>query len=159
MRTVYLCIGGNLGNRLENLEETRMFLHFNFGDILNTSPVVESAAWGMDNAPAFLNQIVVIQTELSNADLLQEIAELDEFYGRVRGEGYQSREMDVDVLLIDEEVIDEEGFTVPHPRMHLRRFVLHPLAAIAPDLVHPTLGKSIAELLKECPDTSPVQPC
>ncbi|MFM7731662.1 MAG: 2-amino-4-hydroxy-6-hydroxymethyldihydropteridine diphosphokinase [Flavobacteriales bacterium] len=159
MRTVYLCIGGNLGSRLENLEETRMFIEFNFGDILEVSSVVASEAWGMENAPAFLNQIVVIQTSLTNQELLQEISELEEFYGRTRGEGYQSREMDVDVLFIDNDVLEEGALLVPHPRLHLRRFVLQPLAEIAPSLMHPILRKSISELLVECPDKSEVKPC
>lgn len=136
-----------------------MFIEFNFGDILEVSSVVESEAWGMDSAPSFLNQIIKIQTELSNKELAEEIAELEEFYGRTRGEGYQSREMDVDVLFIDNEIADDEFLLIPHPRLHLRRFVLQPLSEIAPTLVHPVIGKSISELLVDCPDKSEVKRC
>jgi 2-amino-4-hydroxy-6-hydroxymethyldihydropteridine diphosphokinase len=101
----------------------------------------------------------VIQTSLTNQELLQEISELEEFYGRTRGEGYHSREMDVDVLFIDQEVLEEGALLVPHPRLHLRRFVLQPLAEIAPSFMHPILRKSISELLVECPDKSEVKPC
>jgi len=157
-RTAFLCIGGNLGEREANLEETIMFLEFNFGDVLEVSSIYESDAWEMTDAPAFLNQVVKIETTLTNEELIAEILDLEEFYGRERSEEeYLSREMDVDILLIDEEVIDTPELSVPHPRMHLRSFVLTPLAELAGDVVHPVLKKSISELLKECPDKSVVR--
>ena len=94
-----------------------------------------------------------IQTELSNEELLSEIAELEEFFGRERStEGYVSREMDIDMLFIDQEIIETETLRVPHPRIAERKFVLAPLAEIAPDFIHPELKKSIQELLASCPD-------
>jgi 2-amino-4-hydroxy-6-hydroxymethyldihydropteridine diphosphokinase len=157
-RSIYLCIGGNLGEREDNLEETRMFLNFNFGDVIAVSSVFESEAWGMNDAPAFLNQVVLIKSELSDQELLTEIAELEEFYDRERADDkYLDREMDVDILLIDDAVIQSEGLEVPHPRMALRRFVLEPLCELAPDLMHPVLKKSIKELLDECQDKSLVK--
>lgn len=154
---VYLCIGGNLGDREANLEETRMFIEFNMGDILEESPVYESEAWGMENSPAFLNQIIKLETELSPEDLLSEITELEEFYGRERVDGvYQPREMDVDIIFFDDLIIGTEQLNVPHPRMHLRKFVLMPLSDIAPDLIHPVLKKSVRELLSVCEDQSAI---
>jgi 2-amino-4-hydroxy-6-hydroxymethyldihydropteridine diphosphokinase len=157
-RTAFLCIGGNLGEREANLEETIMFIEFNFGDVLEVSSIYESDAWEMTDAPAFLNQVVKIETTLTNEELIAEILDLEDFYGRERSEEeYLSREMDVDILLIDDEVIQTEELEVPHPRMHLRNFVLTPLAELAGDVVHPVLKKSISELLKECPDKSVVR--
>ncbi len=159
-RTIYLCIGGNLGEREANLEETRMFLEYNFGDVLAISSVYESEAWGMIDAPSFLNQVVRMESELSDEELLIEIADLEEFYGRERSKaGYLSREMDIDVLYVDDQIIETEKLIVPHPKMHLRKFVLMPLSELAPDFVHPVLKKTSVELLKECADASEVKKC
>jgi len=137
-----------------------MFLEYNFGDIMASSSVYESEAWGMENAPAFLNQVVIIESELSNDDLLMEIEELEEFYGRERSNtGYLSREMDIDVLYIGDEIIDTEKLKVPHPKMHERKFVLVPLAELAPQFVHPGLKKNSEELMSICADLSVVKKC
>lgn len=153
--TVYLCLGGNLGDRGANLEEAILFITFNIGDITAASSVYESTAWGMENAPAFLNQVLKISTELSPSDLITEIAELEEFFGRERSPSkYLDREMDVDVLFYDDEVMDEEKIQIPHPRLQLRRFVLVPLAEIAPAMVHPVLKRNMLELLNDCEDKS-----
>jgi 2-amino-4-hydroxy-6-hydroxymethyldihydropteridine diphosphokinase len=157
LRQIYLCIGGNLGEREANLEEAIGFIDFNFGDVLAVSSVYESEPWGMTDVPNFLNQVVHIQSELTNEELLAEIAELEEFFGRERSDnGYVSREMDVDVLFIDEEIVESESFQVPHPRIAERRFVLEPLAEIASEVVHPKLKLSVAELLKACKDPGKV---
>jgi 2-amino-4-hydroxy-6-hydroxymethyldihydropteridine diphosphokinase len=156
-RTIYLCIGGNLGEREANLEEARDFIDFNLGDVIAASAIYESEPWGMTDVPNFLNQVLEIQSELSDKELLEEIAELEEFFGRERSaEGYVSREMDVDVLFIDQATIETEELRVPHPKMQERRFVLEPLAEIAPDFIHPVLKKSIQELLVSCPDKGKV---
>jgi 2-amino-4-hydroxy-6-hydroxymethyldihydropteridine diphosphokinase len=157
LRQIYLCIGGNLGEREANLEEAIEFIDFNFGDVIAVSSVYESEPWGMTDVPNFLNQVVHIQSELSNEELLAEIEELENFFGRERStEGYVSREMDIDVLFIESEIIDTEQIKVPHPRMTERRFVLEPLTEIASDMVHPALKQSVAELLKACKDTGKV---
>ncbi|MEZ4799322.1 MAG: 2-amino-4-hydroxy-6-hydroxymethyldihydropteridine diphosphokinase [Flavobacteriales bacterium] len=154
----YLCIGGNLGDREENLEETRDFVLFNMGDIIASSSVYQTAAWGMEGAPDFLNQVLKIETELTVEALMQEIEELEEFYGRKRSsEKYLSREMDVDILFFGDEIIESEKITVPHPRLHLRKFVLLPLNELDGKLQHPIFKKSIADLLKSCEDTSKVE--
>jgi 2-amino-4-hydroxy-6-hydroxymethyldihydropteridine diphosphokinase len=126
LNKAYLCIGGNLGDREENLEETREFISFNMGDIIAESSIYQSPAWGMEGAPDFLNQVLLIETKLSLPLLLAEITELEvEFYGRKKTTGtYSSREMDVDILFYNDEILESEKLTVPHPRMHLRKFVL-----------------------------------
>jgi 2-amino-4-hydroxy-6-hydroxymethyldihydropteridine diphosphokinase len=157
IRDIYLCIGGNLGDRDANMEEVLTFIEFNFGDVIAVSPIVESEGWKMTNVPPFLNQIVHIRSTLTNAELIEEIHDLDDFYGREKSEGqYLSRTMDLDILLIGDEIIAEEELNVPHRYMHERRFVLDPFARLYPEVIHPVYGKTIAELLNECPDTNPV---
>jgi 2-amino-4-hydroxy-6-hydroxymethyldihydropteridine diphosphokinase len=156
-RAIYLCIGGNLGEREANLEEAIDFIGFNFGDVVGVSSIYESEPWGMSDVPNFLNQVVHIQSELTDKELLLEIADLEEFFGRERSsQGYVSREMDIDVLFIDEEVISTEALQVPHPRLSERRFVLEPLAEIAPEFIHPELKQSVEVLLKACSDKGKV---
>jgi 2-amino-4-hydroxy-6-hydroxymethyldihydropteridine diphosphokinase len=156
-RAIYLCIGGNLGEREVNLEEAIDFIDFNFGDVVAVSSIYESEPWGMTDVPNFLNQVVHLHSELTDKELLVEIADLEEFFGRERSsQGYVSREMDIDVLLIDEEVISTETLQVPHPRMCERRFVLEPLAEIAPEFIHPELKQSVEVLLKACSDKGKV---
>jgi 2-amino-4-hydroxy-6-hydroxymethyldihydropteridine diphosphokinase len=156
-RAIYLCIGGNLGERETNLEEAIDFIGFNFGDVVAVSSIYESEPWGMSDVPNFLNQVVHLQSELTDKELLVEIADLEEFFGRERSsQGYVSREMDIDVLFIDEEVISTEALQVPHPRISERRFVLEPLAEIAPEFIHPELKQSVEVLLKACSDKGKV---
>jgi 2-amino-4-hydroxy-6-hydroxymethyldihydropteridine diphosphokinase len=151
-----LCLGGNLGNRAENLEEALLFVEFNMGDIVTQSHIYQSPAWGM-SGPPFLNQVVIIDTELEAEALMAEIHELEDFFGRERETGkYLDREMDIDILFFDDAVIDTPSLIVPHPRLNERRFVLMPLAEITPDFMHPVLGKTIAALLAECPDNAQV---
>lgn len=153
-----MCIGGNLGDRETHLLETLDFLHFNVGDVISQSSVFETEPWEMSEVPTFYNQIVSIHSNLSNNELMAEIREIEAFYGRERNKmSYVSREMDVDVIFIDNEIIDLPDFQVPHPKMQSRRFVLEPLAEIAPDKIHPVLNKTIKELLNECTDSHRVK--
>jgi 2-amino-4-hydroxy-6-hydroxymethyldihydropteridine diphosphokinase len=155
---VFFSIGGNLGDRLALIEETFDFIDFNIGDVVMKSKVYETAAWGMEEGtPPFLNQVLGVKTQLSLKQIEQEIAEIDEFYGRERSEkGYQNREMDVDVLYYKNEV-HEDPLIVPHAKITDRAFILHPLAEIAPDLKHPILGLTSLEMLNKCTDTTPVK--
>lgn len=158
LHDVYLCIGGNLGKRDENLEETRMFIKFNIGDLSAESPIYETDAWEMENAPAFLNQVLHVRTTMSPQELMTEITEIEEFFGRKRKPGIvQSREMDVDILFYDNMISDDPKLQIPHPRLHFRKFVLVPLNEISGDFIHPVLNKKISDLLAECSDTAKVQ--
>ena len=126
---------------------------------MQKSPFCKSAPWGFESADSFVNIVARVNTQKNPEEVLVAIHEIEAGLGRIRegGGGYQSRTIDIDILFFDDEIIDRKNLTIPHPRLHLRRFTLQPLAEIAPDFIHPVLGKSIVELLDSCGDNSVVQ--
>lgn len=150
--TAYLLLGSNLGNRAALLRAARAQLAATIGEIVAASALYETAAWGREDQPAFLNQALAIRTTLPARLLLAQCLAAERNAGRQRLEHWGSRTLDVDILLYDEEIIDEPGLAVPHPRLAERRFALVPLVEIAELLVHPQLKATVAELLARCPD-------
>ena len=129
------------------------------GKIVAKSRLYESEPWGFKSEHWFLNQVVKIETALSPDDLMKELLEIEKELGRDRSvphEGYVSRPMDLDILYYGNEIIDTQMVTVPHPRLHERRFTLLPLCDIAPDFVHPTMKKTNLQLLDGCQDVGKV---
>jgi 2-amino-4-hydroxy-6-hydroxymethyldihydropteridine diphosphokinase len=152
MRTAYLLIGGNLGDRKENLSKAVSLINERCGSLTRSSSIYETEAWGYTDQPSFLNQALEISTSLNARQLLRKILKIEEEMGRVRKEKLGPRIIDIDILLFENEIHDLRFLKVPHPEMQNRRFVLVPLAEINSNLQHPVLKKTIAELLEECPD-------
>jgi 2-amino-4-hydroxy-6-hydroxymethyldihydropteridine diphosphokinase len=152
MNLAYLLIGGNMGDRFENLDKTRELISGSCGSIIRSSSVFETAAWGKTDQPDFLNQALLLETSLSAMDLLRSLLAVEQKMGRFRGEKYGPRIIDIDMIFFNDEIVDLPDLKIPHPQMQNRRFVLTPLAEIAPSLVHPVLGRSMTQLLSECPD-------
>ena len=154
----YLLLGSNLGDRAAHLQLARTQLAATAGEIVAESGLYETAAWGREDQPAFLNQALALRTELSAEALLAAGLAVEQRAGRQRRERWGSRTLDVDLLFFGPDIIDSPALTVPHPRLPERRFALVPLAEIAGPLRHPQLGKTVATLLLHCPDRLPVQP-
>jgi 2-amino-4-hydroxy-6-hydroxymethyldihydropteridine diphosphokinase len=149
--TAYLLLGSNLGDRAALLAGARQQLA-SAGDLTSASAIYETAAWGREHQPAFLNQALALRTELSAQELLAQCLATEQRAGRERLERWGSRTLDVDILLFGAEIVAEPNLTVPHPRLAERRFALVPLVEIAGGVQHPVLGLSMTELLAQCPD-------
>jgi len=157
MKRVFLGIGTNLGNREGNLEQAVTRIKEYIGPVLNSSAIYETEPWGFLTKDEFLNMVVKVETMLTPSGILGRILMIESLLGRVRGEKqYTSRLIDIDILLYEDMIVDEESLKIPHPLLHERKFVLVPLCEIAPEMVHPVLKKSIAELLEICEDKSKV---
>ncbi len=155
----YLLLGSNLGDRHAYLRHAVRDIQLYCGPIFIRSAVYESEPWGFDSELSFLNQAVGIHTELSAIALLDTLLQIEKSYGRHRtgNGGYASRSIDIDIIYFDDQIINSTKLSVPHPRLHQRRFVLVPLNEIAPEFVHPELKKTNRELLLKTTDDSMVK--
>jgi 2-amino-4-hydroxy-6-hydroxymethyldihydropteridine diphosphokinase len=152
MNKAYLLTGGNLGEREEHLRQAIELISGRCGRVAGRSSLYETAAWGQNDQPGFLNQALLVLTELSAAELMTALLGIEQEIGRVREERYGPRVIDIDILLFNDEVHDEALIRIPHPQLQNRRFALTPLAEIAADYVHPVYHRTIAALLADCPD-------
>lgn len=146
---VFLGIGSNLGKRERQIEESIELIDSRLGRVLNCSTYHYSSPQGFSSIHDFANVVLQLQTELSPQDLLLSIQQIEQQLGRVRktDQRYADRTIDIDILFYDDLVIETEQLEVPHPRLSERGFVLLPLMEIAPDLLHPVWGCSIATLV------------
>lgn len=149
---VFILTGSNLGNRAQQLQTAASLLSQQLGKPVKQSCIYETAAWGNENQPSFLNQVLQFETTLSGSKLLPIILSTEQQMGRVRTQKWAERSIDIDILFAGNAIINEHDLQVPHPFLHQRRFTLVPLNEIAPDMIHPLLKKSIHSLLLECTD-------
>ena len=128
--------------------------------LVERSSAYVTEPWGFEAEEWFLNELLVVETELEPDELMERLLEIEKGLGRVRHpgqKGYSSRTVDLDILYYGNLIVDTEKVTAPHPRLHLRRFALLPLCELIPDFLHPIFNASQKELLQNCPDTSTVQ--
>ncbi|MEX0287879.1 MAG: 2-amino-4-hydroxy-6-hydroxymethyldihydropteridine diphosphokinase [Flavobacteriaceae bacterium] len=156
--TSYLSLGSNLGDRTDNLQKALFMLQESAGDIKKISSVYQTASWGFDSH-SFLNICIALETSLSPEKLLDKILQVEKKLGRERTKNgnYEARTIDIDIIYYDSEIIESERLVLPHPEMHKRRFVLRPLADVAPQFYHPILAKDTRNLLQECRDKGPIE--
>jgi 2-amino-4-hydroxy-6-hydroxymethyldihydropteridine diphosphokinase len=157
MSTAYLLIGGNLGDRSAFLQQAVDLIGRRCGNIVLSSAIYETAAWGVTDQPSFYNQAIAVETMLVPEQLMQDLLHIEEDMGRKRMVKMGPRIIDLDILLIDALVISSPLLTLPHPALPYRRFALLPLSEIAPQLLHPILHKTINQLLADCTDELDVQ--
>jgi 2-amino-4-hydroxy-6-hydroxymethyldihydropteridine diphosphokinase len=160
--SAFLLLGANLGQRAETMAAARARIAATIGEVLAVSALYETAPWGgvvVEGQPLYLNQALEVRTLLDPFGLLRRCLQIETELGRERNEAWQARTLDIDLLLfgrLEMEFGDE--LILPHPRMAARRFVLEPLAEIAPTVIVPGRPRlTVAELLAQCPDPLAVQ--
>ena len=157
MNTIYLLLGSNMGNSEQQLSDAILQIKKQIGKVTNKSSLYATAAWGNTNQPEFLNQVVMVQSELAALPLLENILFIEKKMGRVRTIKNAPRVIDIDVLFFNKEIISTANLTVPHPEIENRRFVLIPLNELSPDFIHPVSGLTVHTLLKNCTDALDVK--
>ncbi|CEN50811.1 2-amino-4-hydroxy-6-hydroxymethyldihydropteridine diphosphokinase [Capnocytophaga canis] len=159
MHEVYISLGSNIGDRKRFLQDAVNAINEKIGSVRNISSIYETPSWGFEGE-AFFNVCLLLKTWLTPTEVLTELLNIERQLGRVRSslkKGYQSRCIDLDILLFDDITLNTNELTIPHPQLPNRKFVLFPLAEIASEKKHPVIQKSIATLKDETSDTSDIQ--
>jgi len=147
MSRVFLGLGSNVGDRVENITKAISYISLLHGcQIITVSPVYETTPVGGPLQGDFFNQVIEVMTDLSPRDVLCEMDSIEKLLGRIRVGRFEPRTIDIDILLFDNHIINEERLIIPHPRLHERLFVLHPLSDIAAEVIHPVLNKTIGNV-------------
>jgi len=145
---VFIAIGSNLGDREANCRSAIEHLK---GDprvrVIKESAFYETEPWGKTEQPAFINAAVEIETDLAPKELLALLKNIEDRVGRKARERWGPREIDLDIIFYGDRVIKEEGLTIPHPEAHNRRFVIEPIAEMAPEFIHPVLEEKLYDIL------------
>ncbi|MBS1586132.1 MAG: 2-amino-4-hydroxy-6-hydroxymethyldihydropteridine diphosphokinase [Bacteroidetes bacterium] len=152
MNTVYLLLGSNEGRREDWLNKAIDLLTKDCGKVAARSAIYETAAWGKEDQPDFLNMAVAVETELNPREILECTQAIEQQLGRQRTEKWGRRTLDIDILFYDGLVVSQPDLQIPHPYIQERRFALAPLAEIAPELLHPVFRRTITQLLSGCTD-------
>jgi 2-amino-4-hydroxy-6-hydroxymethyldihydropteridine diphosphokinase len=153
---VFLSLGGNLGNTQEIFEQCYPMIENKVGPILEQSSLYRTAAWGLTDQADFINQVILLETNLHPEDILTEIQAIEKELGRERTITWGPRTLDLDILFIDQQIIQTTDLRVPHPHIQDRKFILIPLQEIAGEYVHPVFKKTMIQLLQETNDTTAV---
>ena len=149
---VHLLLGTNLGDKLQNLGNASHLIKVRAGNIISQSKVYKTEPWGNTDQDEFYNQVLVVESELTPKNLLQELLSIERELGRIRHKKWGERLIDIDILYYGSMVINDKDLIIPHPEIPNRRFTLVPLVEIDKDFTHPILLKTNDQLLKICND-------
>ena len=152
----YLIIGSNLGDRLNQLSLAKKRIVQEVGTLIAESGIYETQPWGFEDQPWFLNQVLKVDSPDPPREVLKKIKSIEIETGREPGEKWHARHIDIDILLCGNLVINDQDLRIPHPQLPSRNFVLVPLMEVAPELIHPVIGRTIEELYFESKDTGEV---
>lgn len=152
MNKLYLLLGSNMGNSQLQLSKAVLHIEKKIGQVKRLSGFYQTAAWGKTDQPDFINQVIIVETIFTAAQVMKTILSIEKYMGRVRTEKNAPRMIDIDILFYNKQVISEKELTVPHPAIQARRFALVPLNELSPNFTHPVLQKTIHQLLLICPD-------
>lgn len=152
MNKVYILLGANLGNPNRQLEKSRLHLESRLGNLITASSLYQSEAWGLEDQPIFLNQVLLYQTTFTAQECLSICQQTEDELGRVRKEKWGARVIDIDILYFNSEIVETPQLHIPHPYIQDRKFTLMPLVEISPDYIHPKLKLSNKQLLLNCDD-------
>lgn len=146
MIEVYLLLGSNLGDRELFLRMAVKLIETDVAPMVKASAVYKTQSWGKTDQPDYLNQVIMLQTDMSAQEVLKKVLNIELEMGRKREEKWGSRTIDIDILFYGDAIMNEPDLVVPHPEMHKRRFTLEPLSEIAPQFIHPVLHQNIKAL-------------
>jgi 2-amino-4-hydroxy-6-hydroxymethyldihydropteridine diphosphokinase len=151
-KKAYLLTGSNLGDSAQILADARRLIGERIGEIVKSSHLYQTQAWGNVEQPDYFNQALEVATALSPEGLLAAIIEIEKLLGRTRRTKWESRLIDIDILFYDHLVVKKPDLVIPHPLLHKRNFVLIPMLEIAPAKRHPVLLKTIEDLYESSED-------
>ena len=152
MSKVFFSIGSNKGNRSELINEAIAKIDISIGKVELKSSIYETKSWGFKSSN-FYNTCLLVESSLSVEQILNRILKIEKDMGRfISGDQYSDRYIDIDILFVEDIIVNSKNLIIPHPRLHLRKFVLTPMLDLAPDFIHPILNKSIRQLEIECDD-------
>ena len=157
LNSVFLSLGSDLGDKVFNLKQAIALIESNIGSILKVSSVFQSEPWGFESKTSFYNIAIEVNTQLSPKKVLEKTQSIEKEIGRANKSneyGYESRIIDIDIILFNDLIFQDSELTIPHPLFHKRNFVLIPLAEISPLKTDPNTSLTIRQLKSNCPDTS-----
>lgn len=152
MRDLYILLGSNMGNSVQQLKTAIDILDKKLGKHISASSLYKTKAWGNTEQPDFYNQVIIYKSNLRPLQIFEITQQTEKEMGRERKEKWGPRIIDIDILFLGSMVYYSDVLTVPHPQLYKRRFTLEPLCELAPTFVHPVKNLNLEKLLKQCPD-------